>query len=148
MWACLGVSAFCLSGYMTAIVKNCQLSVIWWIMWVFTFSIRWSSMQTHQCHGRSLLGCSSGASVSRSKHQIKHQWTYFNWKKNVVGDFYDWSKSEKLFITNSINISFPVSRIDGTFLEGSVFGGGGVCISVRWLLMSTISMVLGDFRQT
>lgn len=37
-----------------------------------------------------------------------------NFNGEDVGGFYVYSKSGKLFVTNSINISFLVSRIDGT----------------------------------
>lgn len=37
-------------------------------------------------------------------------------KKKLVGHFYVCNNSEKLFLTSSINISFPMSGIDDIFL--------------------------------
>lgn len=62
-------------------------------------------------------------------------------KKKLVGHFYVCNNSEKLFLTNGINISFLVSRIDNIFLWGYV------SISIRLLLMSRIFMFLDNFRQ-
>lgn len=43
--------------------------------------------------------------------------TLFSWKKKkLVGHFYVCNNSEKLFLTSSINISFPMSGIDDIFL--------------------------------
>lgn len=50
--------------------------------------------------------------------------TFFFLKKKLVGHFYVCNNSEKLFLTNGINISFPVSGIDDIFLWGYV------CISL------------------
>lgn len=48
----------------------------------------------------------------------------FQLEKKLVGHFYVCNNSQKLFLTNSINISFPVSGIDDIFLWGYV------CISL------------------
>lgn len=41
--------------------------------------------------------------------------------KKKLGPFYVCNDSEKLFLTNSSNISFPVSRIDNIFLWRYVY---------------------------
>lgn len=66
-----------------------------------------------------------------------------------LGDFCVCNKSGKLFVTNSISISFPVSRTEGIFLQGTAFAGGRehVDISILLLLMSRTSVFLGNFRQ-
>lgn len=46
--------------------------------------------------------------------------TLFSWKKKLVGHFHFCNNSEKLFLTNSIHISFPVSGIHDIFLWGYV----------------------------
>lgn len=89
--------------------------------------------------------------LSKTPEQTLVKKTFCLEKKKLVGDFYVCNKPEKLFGINSINISFPVSRIDDIFLWGSVCvyvcEHVYVCISVRLLLMSRTSMFLVNFRQ-